>query len=129
LSFHFQRFVIARSKATWQSKKDFVNWGINVKISTDDGSAGFKGKVTELLRHLLPGIEQRASSIYACGPKPMLKEISIISKKYNMPAQICLDEYMACGLGVCLGCMIQTKQGQRFVCKDGPVFETSELSW
>jgi len=115
-------------------KKEFARLGLDAKISSDDGSAGFKGKVTQLLKIILRTkegrkIRNKEQTIYACGPQPMLREISIISKEYNIPAQISLDEYMACGLGVCLGCMIQTKQGQRFVCKDGPVFETSELSW
>ena len=115
-------------------KKEFENLDLNVKISTDDGSAGLKGKVTELLRSILrinESTNQRINEqiIYACGPKPMLKEISIIAKQYNIPAQICLDEHMACGLGICLGCMVKTQKGYQAVCKDGPVFDSSILRW
>ena len=124
----------ARTKEEILSKKEFVNLGLDVKISTDDGSAGFRGKVTELLRSILRINEQTnqwtsEQIIYACGPKPMLKEISIISRQYNIPAQICLDEYMACGLGICLGCMVKTTNGYQAVCKDGPVFDSNIIKW
>ena len=119
----------AKTKKEILCKKEFENLGLDVKISTDDGSAGFKGKAPGLLRHLLANIEHRVSSIYACGPKLMLKEISIVSKKSNIPAQICLDEYMACGLGICLGCMVKTKKGYLAVCRDGPVFDSDIIKW
>ena len=135
-----------RTKKEILSQKEFANLGSSVKISTEDGSAGFKGKVTDLLKKILvtrytfhvagQKLKKRVTSdvrretiIYACGPKPMLSEIAIISKQYNIPAQISLDEYMACGLGVCLGCMVKTKEGQRFVCRDGPVFDVSKIKW
>jgi dihydroorotate dehydrogenase electron transfer subunit len=117
----------AKTKEEILSQKEFANLGCCVRISTDDGSAGFKGKVSELLKYLLRTTNYELSTIYACGPKPMLKEIAIISKRYNIPTQISLGEYMACGLGVCLGCMIETKGGQKFICRDGPVFDASEI--
>ena len=119
----------AKTKKDILSQKEFASLGCSVKISTDDGSAGFKGKVTDLLKHLLSTIDYRQSTIYACGPKPMLREISMISEQYSIPAQISLDEYMACGLGVCLGCMVKTREGQRFVCHDGPVFDSAKIKW
>lgn len=120
----------AKNKREILSQKEFANLGLNVRISTDDGSVGFNGKATGLLRYILRTTHNtQRMSIYACGPKPMLSEIAIIAKQYNIPAQISLDEYMACGLGVCLGCMIQTKEGQRLVCIDGPVFDVPEIKW
>ena len=71
--------------------------------------------------------KNKPSQIFACGPKPMLKEIIKISKKYRIPAQVSLEEHMACGVGACFGCVVQTKKGYRRVCKDGPVFDTKEL--
>ncbi|MFH1655267.1 MAG: diguanylate cyclase, partial [Candidatus Omnitrophota bacterium] len=62
-----------------------------------------------------------------CGPKPMLEEIANISKKYKIPAQVSLEEHMACGIGACFGCVVRTKNGYKRVCKDGPVFQTKEL--
>jgi len=118
----------AKTKKEILSQKEFANLGLNVKISTDDGTAGFKGKVTELLKKLLrQAHDVRRATIYACGPKPMLSEIAIISKQYNITAQISLDEYMACGLGVCLGCMIETKKGYQRVCQEGPVFDSTVM--
>ncbi|MFH1577666.1 MAG: dihydroorotate dehydrogenase electron transfer subunit [Candidatus Omnitrophota bacterium] len=129
----------ARTKKEILSQKEFASLGCGVTISTDNGSAGFKGRVTGLLRKILDsgkkarGLNacrrQPAMEIYACGPKPMLKELNAISKKYNIKAQVSLDEYMACGLGVCLGCMVNTKTGYQAVCKNGPVFDSAKIIW
>jgi len=121
----------ARTKRKILCKKKFASLSLNVKISSDDGSIGFRGKATGLLRKILHAQTHRYkyAMIYACGPRAMLAEIAIISKQYSIPAQVSLEEYMACGLGVCLGCMVRTKEGQRFICKDGPVFDISELRW
>ena len=127
-----QRLVVligAKTKKEILCKKEFAGLNLDVKISTDDGSVGFPGKVTDLLKHLLLTTDYGPMTIYACGPKPMLREISVISKKYNIPAQISLDEYMACGLGVCLGCMVRTRRGYKSVCKEGPVFDSTEIIW
>jgi dihydroorotate dehydrogenase electron transfer subunit len=117
----------AKTKRKLLCKKEFADSTLNVKISTNDGSSGFRGKITDLLKQELSSIKYRESSIYACGPKAMLREISLISKQYNIPAQISLDEYMACGLGVCLGCMIKTQEGYKRICKEGPVFDSTAV--
>jgi len=117
----------ARTKSGVLCEKEFKDLGFNVKIATDDGSAGFKGKVTELLgkvlREVIPGV------IYSCGPKPMLKAASKISGDKNIPAQISLEEHMSCGFGACLGCAVNTKDGFMRVCKDGPVFDSKQIVW
>jgi len=59
----------------------------------------------------------------------MLKQIAIISQHYNIPAQISLEEHMACGIGACLGCAVNTKNGYKLVCKEGPVFNAEEIIW
>ncbi|MDI6758902.1 MAG: dihydroorotate dehydrogenase electron transfer subunit [Candidatus Omnitrophota bacterium] len=111
-------------------EKDFEKLGLDVKIATDDGSRGFKGRVTELLKNVLRTTQYaRRTMIYACGPHPMLQEISRISKKYNIQAQISLEEHMCCGVGACLGCVIETKQGYKRVCKEGPIFNAQEIIW
>ena len=122
-------FIGARTKKEILCKKEFADLSLDVKICTDDGSVGFPGKVTDLLKHSLLTEGFGPLRIYACGPKPMLREISTISKKYNIPAQISLDEYMACGLGVCLGCMVKTSRGYKSVCKEGPVFDSAKIRW
>jgi len=110
-------------------EKEFKELGYGVKIATDDGSRGFKGKVTELLKKLLSTIDHRLSTIYACGPKPMLKEISRIAAQYHIPAQISLEAHLACGIGACLGCAVKTKTGYQRVCQEGPVFRAQEIVW
>jgi len=102
------------------------NAGYEVKIATDDGSFGFKGLVTELLKQNIKA-KNKPTTIFACGPKPMLKEIASISKKYNIAAQVSLEEHMACGIGACFGCVVNTKHGYKRVCKEGPVFDTKEV--
>jgi dihydroorotate dehydrogenase electron transfer subunit len=136
----------AKTKNQILCEKEFKSCGYEVKIATDDGSKGFKGKVTELLRDILASsFKLQASSkhitkpvacslqplvaIYACGPKPMLKEIAMLSRKYNIPSQVSLEEHMACGIGACLGCAVNTKQGYKRVCQDGPVFFADEIAW
>jgi dihydroorotate dehydrogenase electron transfer subunit len=110
-------------------EKEFKKLGCDVKIATDDGSRGFKGYVSDLLKKILSTMDYQLSTIYACGPKPMLKEISRISKDYKIPAQVSLEEHLACGIGVCLGCAVNTIAGYKPVCKDGPVFDANEIIW
>ena len=120
----------AKTKKQILCEKEFQKLGCDVKIATDDGSEGFKGKVTELLKKILRlAISNKRLAIYACGPRPMLKEIANISQKYNIPAQISLEEHMACGIGACLGCVVNTKNGYQRVCKEGPVFAADKIVW
>ena len=119
----------AKSKDEILCEKEFQRLGFHVKIASDDGSRGFKGKVTDLLRHLLLAIDHQPSTIYACGPRQMLEEVAKISKTHKIPAQVSLEEHMACGIGICFGCALKTKSGYKRVCKDGPVFETEDVIW
>lgn len=119
----------AKSKKDILCDKEFKKLGCDVKIATDDGSRGFKGKITDLLKYLLLTIDYRLSTIYACGPRPMLKALNTVAREYNIPAQVSLEEHMSCGFGACLGCVVQTKSGYKRVCKEGPVFNASEIIW
>jgi len=110
-------------------KKEFEKLGYDVLISTDDGSLGFKGYVTDLLKRELSTLGYGPLTIYACGPKPMLKEVSRIALEKNIPAQLSLEEHMACGIGACLGCVVKTPGGYKRVCKDGPVFDSDSIVW
>lgn len=110
--------------------REFKTLGCKVKVATDDGSSGFKGKVTDLLEALLPStIDRRPLTVYACGPHPMLKKIASLSSENRITTQLSLEEHMACGVGACLGCVVLTKNGYRSVCKDGPVFAGEEIVW
>ncbi|MDA8078933.1 MAG: dihydroorotate dehydrogenase electron transfer subunit [Nitrospiraceae bacterium] len=100
-------------------------------VCTDDGSCGRKGTVVDALNDFLghASLEVREPVIYACGPQPMLREISRIAVAKGITAYLSLEEHMACGIGACLGCVVKTKDGYRRVCKEGPVFEAGEIVW
>jgi dihydroorotate dehydrogenase electron transfer subunit len=103
--------------------------GGHVSIATDDGSLGFRGKVTALLRRILDTRGCGVSNIYACGPHPMLSALSKLAHIYAIPAQVSLEAHMACGFGACLGCAVATIDGYKRVCKEGPVFNAEEIVW
>ncbi|MDD5506169.1 MAG: dihydroorotate dehydrogenase electron transfer subunit [Candidatus Omnitrophica bacterium] len=121
----------ARTKKEILCARDFKELGFEVKISTDDGSAGFKGRVTDLLKHILrvTSYELRVTRIFACGPKPMLCAVDRICVEYGIKGELSFEEHMACGFGACLGCVVNTKQGYKRACTEGPVFETGEIIW
>jgi len=119
----------AKTKEGLVCVQEFKKLGCEVKTSTDDGTAGLKGRVTDLLGQLLMTKGQQSTTIYACGPKPMLKAVTEIAMTRNVPAQLSLEEHMSCGIGACLGCVVKTKKGLKRVCKEGPVFEAKELVW
>jgi dihydroorotate dehydrogenase electron transfer subunit len=101
-----------------------------VVLCTDDGSCGIKGTVADVLHDFLrQGIGSGRPVIYACGPRPMLKEIARIASSHNIKTYVSLEEHMACGIGACLGCVTKTKAGYERVCKEGPVFDASEIEW
>ena len=118
----------ARTREQLLCVDEFNKLGCGVRIATDDGSRGFRGKVTGLLQKVLHGTRHTIHcTIYACGPRPMLKEISRLAKQYNLPAQVSLEEHLACGIGACLGCVVNTIDGYKRVCKEGPVFQAQEI--
>jgi len=92
-----------------------------VTVTTDDGSAGRRGLVTEPLReHLEAG---PPATVYACGPPPMLEAVRALCAERTVPAQLALESGMACGFGACFGCVVPTRDGYIRVCVDGPVVE------
>ena len=95
------------------------------RSATDDGTYGRRGLVTHLLAESLPGTQQ----IFACGPLPMLRALAADPALRQHRAQVSLEIRMACGLGVCYGCTVNTVHGLRQVCKHGPVFEMADVLW
>jgi dihydroorotate dehydrogenase electron transfer subunit len=91
--------------------------------ATDDGSEGFKGLATQLIPHYLKNIHQ----IFACGPVAMYKTMMKMPELKGKDVQLSLEKMMGCGVGVCYGCTIRTKNGLKQVCKDGPVFKMEEV--
>lgn len=110
---------------------DFAKTGAEVKIATDDGSLGYHGFVTDLLKESLA--KEKVNAVYSCGPMPMLKLIAGICEENDVECQVSLEERMGCGIGACLvcACKIKTANGDTYkhVCKDGPVFNAKEVEW
>ena len=101
---------------------------VNLIVATDDGSAGHKGMLTELISNF----SATSDEIFACGTMPMLRYLAEHQKSLrlaNKPVSISLEMRMACGLGICYSCTIRTKDGLKQVCKDGPVFNLNEVIW
>lgn len=110
---------------------------VELILCTDDGSAGKKGFVPDILAEYLTakGLTARGSAsapavsmLYACGPSPMLEKIAAFSNEYGIPCQISLERRMACGSAACMGCSIKTCEGMKKVCADGPVFDAKLFS-
>lgn len=109
---------------------DFKKLGFKVEVATEDGSMGHKGLACDLLKTALRNTHNAIrTTIYACGPKAMLKEVANVSGHNNIHCEVSLEEKMACGMGVCFGCAVKTKEGYKQVCKDGPVFDAREIVW
>jgi dihydroorotate dehydrogenase electron transfer subunit len=98
----------------------------DIRISTDDGSRGYHGLVTELFEQDIQSYNSD-SMVYSCGPFPMIKRLAEILKNQAVPCQVSVEERMACGVGACLGCAISVKSGYKKVCSDGPVFDIDEF--
>ena len=94
-------------------------------VTTDDGSYGEQGVVTTLLPKLLA--EGDYDGVAVCGPPVMMERVAAIAAEYGIPCEVSLEKRMACGLGACLSCAVDTKSGRRKVCKDGPVFPAAEV--
>ncbi len=110
-------------------KEEFKPDG-GVFVSTEDGSAGTKGNVIDAIQ----ANRIEADTIYACGPMPMLRGVKEYAAQKGIPAQISMEERMACGIGACLACVCESKDEDahsmvhnKRVCKDGPVFDAQEI--
>jgi dihydroorotate dehydrogenase electron transfer subunit len=104
---------------------------IKIASATEDGSKGYRGMVTDLLSapSLAAEFIPWADQVFICGPLSMYKAIAMSKKLGDKPTQVLLETVMGCGVGACLSCSIETRQGRKLVCKDGPVFEFNDILW
>ena len=120
-----------RNKDLVVLEEEFKNVSNNLTIATDDGSYSQKGFAIDFLKRDIE--DGKIDSIYACGPLPMLRAVRALALEKNIPCQISLEEKMACGLGVCLGCAVKTAASSKdapeywHVCKAGPVFQAKDV--
>ena len=98
-------------------------------LSTEDGSIGEKGKVTDILRKHLPSLQKKITKIFSCGAEEMLKEVYQIAKEKNILCEVSFEQFMGCGIGICQGCVIKTESGYKRICKEGPIFNADEIVW
>jgi len=133
---------------------DFFDCGVPTQVTTDDGSCGRQGRVTDMLEELLSADPAETfhvkHTVYACGPIPMLRAVSRLCAEHEVPCQVSLEENMPCGIGVCNGCVVPTHTGDgsdagkgsddgndsvyefaryRRVCVDGPAFWGTAINW
>lgn len=120
-----------RNKDLVVLENEFRQVSSQLIITTDDGSYAQKGFAIDFLKKDIEA--GKIDSIYACGPLPMLRAIRELAIEKNIPCQISLEERMACGLGVCLGCAVKTARSSKdepeywHVCKGGPVFQAKDV--
>jgi dihydroorotate dehydrogenase electron transfer subunit len=122
----------AKNKETLLCEEELRAQNTEHRSITDDGSNGRKGFVSDLLNEFLSEMRESdfdASTIYACGPKEMLKVVAEIAFQKKIECQVSLEEKMACGIGACMGCAVKTRTGYKKVCDDGPVFDSKEIVW
>lgn len=119
-----------RSKSDILCAADFRRAGARLSVATEDGSAGRRGLVTDLLeRHLAEG-RRSGRVVYACGPPGMLRRVAEVAAARGVPCQLSMEAPMGCGIGICMGCAVPVRGDRyRLCCKDGPVFEASEVLW
>jgi dihydroorotate dehydrogenase electron transfer subunit len=110
-------------------------WGVPSRLASNAGLAGaYRGYITDLARAwlaTLTALELGETQIFACGPTPMLKATARLARELDLPCQVALEEYMACGIGGCAGCtvLLETPEGpaMKRVCVDGPVFDARQV--
>lgn len=111
------------------------DWGIASRLASLQGYPGcFEGYVTDLARRWLEALseeQRREVEVFSCGPHPMLEAVAKLAAEYHLPCQVSMEEFMACGVGGCAGCVVevQTDKGpaMKRVCVDGPVFDAKTV--
>ena len=103
--------------------EDFEPWCSDIFVSTEKGEEGYRGFVTDLLK------PENYDVVITCGPEVMMRKVAAMCAEKGTTCYCSLEHRMACGIGACLGCSIRTKNGMKRVCKDGPVFLSTDLLW
>jgi len=119
----------ARSEGDLIGREDFEALDVELVCTTEDGSLGETGLVTAPLSERLASATE-GSCVYACGPTPMMRAAADLAEKLGVRCYVSLENPMACGFGVCLGCAAPRREGGfSLVCRQGPVFDASEIAW
>lgn len=125
----------ARSKDLLAGVDDFASTGLDVRICTDDGTAGHHGLVTDELQLLLSGRgSEERTRIVCCGPEPMMEAVADMAAGFDVPCQVSLETPMACGIGICFSCVAKVRDDDgewdyKRTCVDGPIFDAERIEW
>jgi len=120
------------------SAREFARHGVKVVLSTDDGSLGFAGYVTDALAAYLDVHSPEADEVtaYACGPEPMMKAVADLCAQRQIDCQLCMERSMACGMATCQSCVVPVHDADapdgwcyKLCCTDGPIFNARQVIW
>ena len=113
-----------RNRSRILEHDEFLKLGV-VHLATEDGTEGYRGFVTDI-----PAFrEDRWDRVYCCGPEPMMRAVGASCRDRNIFCEVSLENLMACGMGICLCCIVPTTSGNLCSCTDGPVFNIKDLKW
>jgi dihydroorotate dehydrogenase electron transfer subunit len=128
----------ARSAEYLAGVEDFQTLGLDVRLATDDCSAGHHGFVTDVLKQVLTESRTQIAAgkcrVVCCGPEKMMEAVSEITHSAGVPCQVSLETPMACGIGICFTCVAKVREPDgswdyRRTCVEGPIFDAEELVW
>jgi len=127
-------FYGGRTRADLFYVDDFLGKGVEVELTTEDGSAGERGRVTVALERRLAGRGTVRPIVYACGPEPMMAATVRLARRFGCPSQVSLERIMGCGLGGCYSCVVPVRAGAHGFhhvrsCIAGPVMDGEEVLW
>ena len=128
---HVQVCVGGRSREDVLMTRELSALGAQVEVTTEDGSMGMKGRVTDWFSERVSHLAQEENiMVYACGPLGMLAAVNTLTHRAGLPCQVSIEARMACGMGSCLGCAVKTREkGYQLVCTTGPVFDVMDIDW
>jgi dihydroorotate dehydrogenase electron transfer subunit len=125
----------ARTAGMLTANREFAALGVPLQITTNDGSLGRRGIVTDALRPALESLSGPAQ-VYTCGPTPMMRAVAEMSESFGVPCHVSLETVMPCGVGVCMGCVVRivdetSESGFQHLrsCWEGPVFDSRRVIW
>jgi dihydroorotate dehydrogenase electron transfer subunit len=113
---------------------DFQSAGIDVRLSSDDGSVGRRGFVTEVLREVLDQTSAGERLVMCCGPEPMMHAVTKLCEEHKTRCLVSLETPMACGIGICFSCVTKVRQPEggwdyKRTCVEGPIFDAQKIEW
>ncbi|MHB1769225.1 MAG: iron-sulfur cluster-binding protein, partial [Phycisphaerae bacterium] len=115
--------------------REFAAFNTQTVVATDDGSLGNKGFVTQSLERFCETSPDVGAVVFCCGPTPMMRATALVAAKLKLPCYASLEQPMACGMGTCQSCVIKYRPDgvedwvYKLTCKDGPVFNTTDIMW